>query len=165
VPRFLHVSARFSDPHLPLRHLPPPKKGPHNAAAPRSPFHSSVLTLSTPLGNPPSPSRPPHPRLAAPHQILAASPPSFTRSVSRQLHPFSVVLDPTSPLSLPLWCRARTSSRDGNSGTGTRHLTRRVRVRGRFFTRGWHSYPTQIKTGTGQVFFLIRWVPDTLLPL
>jgi hypothetical protein len=29
----------------------------------------------------------------------------------------------------------------------------RVRVRARFFTRGWHPYPTRIETGTGRVFF------------
>jgi hypothetical protein len=28
-----------------------------------------------------------------------------------------------------------------------------IRVRGRFFTRGWHPYSNRIKTGTGRVFF------------
>jgi hypothetical protein len=36
--------------------------------------------------------------------------------------------------------------------------TRRVQVRGRFFTCGWHSYLIRIKTDTGHVFFFHLWV-------
>jgi hypothetical protein len=43
--------------------------------------------------------------------------------------------------------------------------TRRVRVHGRFFTRGWHPYPTRIETGIFSHPWVTRRVPDSLLPL
>jgi hypothetical protein len=48
---------------------------------------------------------------------------------------------------------------------GYGYPTRRVRVCGRFFIRGWHPYPTRTEMGMGRVFFSTRRVPDTLLPL
>jgi hypothetical protein len=41
----------------------------------------------------------------------------------------------------------------GANGDSDIGMSIQVRVRGRFFTREWHPYPTRIETDTGRVFF------------